>query len=76
MPKLRFHALLGVAALAIGDHEHFVVAKLGHATSHGGVVAKGAIPVNLAEIRKDSLDKVHGVRPLGMACRLNSLPRQ
>jgi hypothetical protein len=31
--------------------------------------------VNLAEIREDSLDKVHGVRPLGVPSRLDSLPR-
>ena len=76
MPKLRLNALLGAAALAVGDDEHFVAAETGHAAGHGVVVAKGAIPVNLAEIREDPLDKVHGIRPLGMARRLNSFPRR
>jgi hypothetical protein len=47
-----------------------------HPASHGLVVAKGAIPVNLAEIREDPLDKVHGVRPLGMPRLLDPDPRR
>jgi hypothetical protein len=32
--------------------------------------------VNLAEIRKDSLDKIHGIRALGMPRPLDSVPRR
>jgi len=67
-------ALLGAAALAVRDKENFVRAEPCHAAGYGLVIAKGAIPVNLAEIRKDSLDEVHGIRPLGMACPLDSAP--
>ena len=74
--EVALYALLGRAALAVGDDQHFVAAEPCHAAGHGVVVAIGAIPVNLAEIRKDPLDKVHGIRPLGMACRLNSVPRR
>ena len=74
--EVALHALLRGAALAVADHQHFVIAEPRHAARHRGIVAKGAIPVNLAEIREDPLDKVHGVRPLGMARRLNSLPRR
>ena len=70
------YALLGAAALAVADHQHLVVAEPRHAAGHGFIVAKGTIPVNLAEIREDSLDKVHGVRPLGMARPLDSAPRR
>ena len=74
--EVALDAFLGGAAFAVADHQHFVVAEPRHAAGHGLVVAKGAIPVNLAEIREDPLDKVHGIRPLGMACRLNSVPRR
>ena len=67
MPKLRRTRSLVRAALAVADHQHLVVAEPRHAAGHRLIVAKGAIPVNLAEIREDSLDKVHGIRPLGMA---------
>ena len=70
------HPLLGATALAVADHHHLVVTQPGHAADHGLVVAIGAIPVNLAEIREDSLDKVHGVGPLGMARLLDSDPRR
>ena len=64
------------AAFAVADDHDFVVAEPGHAAGDGFVVAKGAIPVNLAEIRKDSLDKVHGVWPLRMTGPLDSCPRR
>ena len=72
--KVAAHAILGAPALAVADHHHFVVAQPRHAASHGLVVAKGAIPVNLAEISEDPLDEVHGVGPLWVARPLNSGP--
>jgi hypothetical protein len=54
--KIATHPLLGAAAFAVANHHYFIVAQLRHAARHGFIVAKGAIPVNLAEIRKDSLD--------------------
>ncbi len=70
------HAVFGAAALAVADDQHFIVAQAGHAASHGLVVAIGAIPVNLAEIREDPLDKVHGVGPLRMPSPFDPDPRR
>jgi hypothetical protein len=44
------HAILGRAALAVADHQHLFARQPRHAAGYGLVVAKGAIPVNLAEI--------------------------
>jgi len=74
--EVALDALLGGAALAVADDHHFVVAEAGHAAGYGGIVAKGAIPVNLAEIGKDSLDEVHGVGPLRVAGCFNFRPRR
>ncbi len=76
MPKLRRTRSLVVPPLRLPIDHHFLAAQARHAAGHGLVVAKGAIPVNLAEIRKDSLDQFHGVRALGMPCPLDSFPRR
>ena len=67
-------AFLGAAALAVADDHDFFVAEARHAAGHRLVVAKGAIPVNLAEIGEDPLDEVHGVGPLGVTRPLDSDP--
>ena len=46
------------------------------AQSVRAIVAKGAISVSLAEIGEDPFDEVHGVRPLGVARPLDSIPRR
>ena len=74
--EIAANALLGGPAFAVANDEDFLVAETGHAARHGNIVAIGPIPVNLAEIRKYPLDKVHRIRPLGMARCLNSSPRR
>ena len=76
MPKLRRTRSLVLPPLRLPIDHHLVVAQARHAAGHGLVVAKGAIPVNLAEIREDPLDKVHGIGPLGMPRPLDSDPRR
>ena len=75
-PEVAAHALLGAAALAVANHQHFIAVQPRHAARHRLVVAVSAIPVNLAEICEDPLDKFHGVWPLGMTRPLDSYPRR
>jgi len=70
------HAFLRRAAFAIADEHDLFGAQPRHAAGHSLIVAAGAIPVNLAEIREDSLDQFHGKGALGMPCAFDSLPRR
>ena len=74
MPKLRRTRSLVLPPLRLPMTMTSSRAQPRHAAGHGLIVAKGAIAVNLAEIREDSLDKVHGVGPLGMPRPLDSDP--
>ena len=44
--------------------------------NHGGIVAKTAVAVNLAEVGEDALNVVQGIRPHGMARQFGTLPRR
>ena len=76
MPKLRRTRSLVVPPLRLPMTITSSRAQPRHAAGHGLVVAKGAIPVNLAEIGKDPLDQLHGVGALGMPRPLDSVPRR
>jgi len=74
--EIALNALFGAAALPVADDHNFLVTEPRHSAGHSRVVAERAISVNLAEIGKDPLDKIHRIRPLWVARRLNSLPRR
>jgi len=74
--EVALDALLEQAALADADHQHLFAVQPRHAASQRLVVAKGAIPVNLAEVGEDSFDEVHGSGALRMPRPLNIDPRR
>ena len=74
--EIAAYAILGAAAFAVADHHDLFVAQARHGARDGLVVAIGAIPVNLAVIREDAFDKVHGIGALRMPRPLDSNPRR
>src|ERR1035437_7905422 len=74
LPKIAIDPLLGVAALLRPEHEPLPSAKVRHAANHGGIVAKTAVAMNLAEVGKDALDVVQRIRTHGVARQLGTLP--
>ncbi len=67
-------ALLQRPALEIADDHHGLIVKGGHAAAHRGIVAEGAVAVDLAEVVEERLNIVHGIGPLGMSRNLCLLP--
>ena len=76
LAKIAIDALLGVAALLRTEDQHLPSAKGRHAANHGGIVAKTAVAMDLAEIGKDALDVVQRIRTHGVARQLGALPRR
>ena len=65
--------LEGTAFEVADRHDGFAVEE-GHAAGHSGVIAKGSVAVNLAEIGEDCLDEVHRVWALRVPCQLRLDP--
>ena len=72
--EVSLHAFFGGAALAVADHHDLFAGKPRHSADHRGVVAEGAIAMDLGEIREDPLDQVRRVRALRMARLFNPRP--
>jgi hypothetical protein len=74
MPKLRQHALLGVAALLVADHHHRLAVEPGQPADDGRIVGVMPVAVQLLEVGEDGADVVQRVGPLRMARDLRDLP--
>src|SRR5579863_5503900 len=72
--KVPVYPLLHVAALLRRDDHHLVAMESGHAADDGGIVAKSAISMNLAEIGEDAFDVIKRLRALRVARQFRLLP--
>ena len=68
--------LLGVAALLLGHDHDGPAFEAGQAGDNGGIVAEGAVAVDLLKIGEDALDVVERVGALGVAGELHPPPRR
>ena len=74
MPKVPVHPLLHVATLLRGDNHDFVAVESSHSANNGGVVAKATVSMNFAQVGKDALDVVEGLRALRMPRQFRLVP--
>ena len=66
--------LLGIASFLFRhDHDGLTLEER-EACHDGGIVAEVAVAMQFRELRKDPLDVIEGMRPLGMPCQQHPPP--
>src|SRR5208337_4889336 len=63
--EITVDALFHVASLLRADHKNFLAVEARHAANYGGIVAKAAIAVDLAEVGEEALHVVERLGTLG-----------
>ena len=66
--------LLGIASLLIAHHDDRPILELGEAGHQCGIIREAAVAVQLQEIRKQHLNIVESIGPLGMARQQHTVP--
>src|SRR6185312_12629975 len=74
LAEVAIHTLLGVAALLVANHHHFVAVITSHAADNRGIVAVTPVAVDFTPVAEDPLHIVQRERTLRMPRHLRLLP--